>query len=35
MIAARHKPGVGLDVGEAPVPAIGEDELLALLEPQR
>jgi len=32
MIAARYKPGVGLDVGEAPVPAIGEDELLVRVE---
>ena len=32
MIAARYKPGVGLEVGEAPVPAIGEDELLVRVE---
>jgi L-iditol 2-dehydrogenase len=32
MRAARYRPGVGLDVGEAPVPAIGDDELLVRVE---
>jgi L-iditol 2-dehydrogenase len=32
MIAARYKPDVGLDIGEAPVPAVGEDELLVRVE---
>ena len=32
MIAARYVPGTGLEVGEAPVPAIGEAELLVRVE---
>jgi len=32
MIAARYVPGTGLAVGETPVPAIGEDELLVRVE---
>lgn len=32
MIAAKYTQGVGLAVGEAPVPAIGEDELLVRVE---
>lgn len=32
MIAASYKPGLGLEVGEAPMPALGEDELLVRVE---
>ena len=32
MIAAKYKPGVGLVVGDAPIPSIEEDELLVRVE---
>jgi len=32
VIAARYRPGIGLEVTEAPVPAVSEDELLVRVE---
>jgi len=32
MIAARYRPGVGLDIGEVPVPTIAEDEFLVRVD---